>query len=542
MILDRKAWTARKSAGVTGLIFFGWRGSIVAILAALAVSFFLFGYWWPYWRSADMDFMLVYQAFLLNFGLPQDFFDHPGYLNILLLDGWFNLLHRIGILGVISLSDIPPASNTAAFNAIWTDAVRAGRVLSLIIAGTFIVLFAELFRKLIRDWQIAVLAAFCLAFSGGVMMEARIMRTELLTAALVTAGLLLLLIAARTPQSSFRPILVGLAAMLCMLAIANKVQAILLASALPLIVVFFGCRSEGAGNFWQSRLAVPVLLLLAVVASLLAIPAGHLVVFGLSHTAESHAGLRSVAFGYYGVYQAILAIWVISSMLVFAEVWRVQAIETAAAVLAVIAGVSLGLLALDLVYNPQNVIAAINPIEHMLVYATWANPDLGHADGILNGRMFHSLGKGVLDVLARRTFVLHTSSRPTLVLEWLVIAGAVLAWRRGQHRLFWQLAVVMPTVWVVDVFGTLRGLKIEYYTFTDPLVIIAAGWLLVNLPDLKTHRWAFSIGVAVLAIHVVVSQAEPVKHTFSRVGPERACVWLPDYVKLIERFPFCPSH
>ena len=540
MMLDRKAWAARKRAGVAGLIFFGWRGSIAAILLALAVSFFLFGYWWPYWRSADMDFMMVYQAFLLNAGRAQEFFDHPAYLNILLLDGWFNLLHQLGILGVISLSGIPPASDTAAFNAVWTDAVRAGRALSLIIVGTFVVLFAELFRKLIRDWQIAVLAAFCLAFSGGLMMAARIMRTELLAAALVTLGLLILLIAARSPQSSLRPILVGLAAMLCMLAIVNKVQAILLASALPLIVVFFGCRGEGAGNFWQSRLAVPILLLLAVVASLLAIPAGHLVVFGLSHTAESHAGLRSVAFGYYGVYQAILGVWVISSMLVFAKVWRVPPAETAAAMLAVIAGVSLGLLALDLSYDPQNVLAVVNPIEHMFVYATWSNPDLGHAEGIFSARFFHLLGIGVLDVLARRTFVLHPTSRPTLVLEWLVVAGAVLAWRRGQHRLFWQVAVVLVVVWVIDILGTLRGLKIEYYTFTDPLVIIAAGWLLVNLPYLKTHRWAFSIGAAVLAIHIVVSQAQPVKHTFSKEGPERMCVWLPDYVKLIERFPFCP--
>jgi hypothetical protein len=250
--------------------------------------------------------------------------------------------------------------------------------------------------------------------------------------------------------------------------------------------------------------------------------------------------LRSVAFGYYGVYQAILAIWVISWMLVFAKVWRVPPAETVAAMLAVVAGVALGVLSLDLVYNPQNVLAVINPLEHMFVYATWSNPDLGHAAGIFNGPLFQLLGKGVLEVLARRTFVLHTSSRPTLVLEWLVVAGAVLAWRRGQHRLFWQLAVVLLTVWAVDVFSTFRGLKIEYYTWTDPLVIIAAGWLLVNLPDLQTHRWAFSLGAAVLAIHVVVSQSQPVKHTLSKQGPERTCVWLPDYVKLIERFPFCP--
>ena len=35
-----------------------------------------------------MDFWVVYNAFLLNVPLPQEYFDHTGYLSILLLSYW----------------------------------------------------------------------------------------------------------------------------------------------------------------------------------------------------------------------------------------------------------------------------------------------------------------------------------------------------------------------------------------------------------------------------------------------------------------------
>ena len=64
------------------LTFLGWRRGLLAIVLSLAASFFLFGYALVYWRNADMDFMVIYNAFVLNDGKPQHFFDHTGYLTI----------------------------------------------------------------------------------------------------------------------------------------------------------------------------------------------------------------------------------------------------------------------------------------------------------------------------------------------------------------------------------------------------------------------------------------------------------------------------
>src|SRR5437764_14804297 len=101
----------------------GWSGGLVLITALLAASFFLFGYALVYWRNADMDFMVVYNALLLNDGKPQQFVDHPAYITILSVQFWFKLLHGLGLLDASTLSSMPPASNRAAFDAAITSAV-----------------------------------------------------------------------------------------------------------------------------------------------------------------------------------------------------------------------------------------------------------------------------------------------------------------------------------------------------------------------------------------------------------------------------------
>src|SRR3981081_18706 len=82
---------------VDWLTFFGRTGGLIAIIAGLAASFFLFGYFVIYWRNADMDFMIIYNALLLNDGKPQEFFDHPSYLTILSVEYWFRILHARGL-------------------------------------------------------------------------------------------------------------------------------------------------------------------------------------------------------------------------------------------------------------------------------------------------------------------------------------------------------------------------------------------------------------------------------------------------------------
>lgn len=481
-----------------------------------------------------MDLWMVYEAFLRNDGLKQEFFDHPAYLSILLTGWWFRLLHAIGLLDVHALSALPqPVDAEAA----WTHAVRAGRVLSLMIAAGFVVAFAMLLRILTRDWRVAALAALLLAFSGGLVMQARIMRPELLCAGLTSTSLLLILIAAQKPDIRWRPALLALAACLATLAVVNKVQSLVLVLGLPAVILPFGLYAKSPGGFWRSWPGWLVAGLLVIAAALLAWPAASLAYFGLSQTGASSVAWRPVL-GLFGIYQPAIALWVLLAMVAFAALWRVAAAEALAAVAAAVAGIALGLLALNIAYHPRNVFVVINPLEQMFHMFTWNDITLMQRPNLI-GVLFGFLVDGVGEVIARRTFLLHPSSRPTIFLEWFVIGGTIYAYATGKRKLALQCATLMGLVWGVDTVGSLRGLKLEYFILTDPLVVIAAAWLLSNLAELKDHRLAYPVGAGLIVLHLIISHAPPIKQTFSSRKPMVLCAPYMYFTKRVETYSYC---
>src|SRR6266702_7535720 len=234
---------AAKDDAFNRLTFLGWRTGLTAIVAGLAASFFLFGYALIYWRNADMDLMVIYNALVLNDGKPQLFFDHTAYITILSVKFWFQLLHALGLLDAYSLSAIPSAANSGAFDAAMTSAVRAGRLLAWLVATGCVLIFAALVRPVVRDWRVAMLATLAFAFSGGIAVHSRILRSELVAACPVIFALLILIVAGRSARPA-RPLAMALAAALCVLGLENKVQVILLIGTLPLVILPFGAATS----------------------------------------------------------------------------------------------------------------------------------------------------------------------------------------------------------------------------------------------------------------------------------------------------------
>ena len=150
------------------------------------------------------------------------------------------------------------------------------------------------------------------------------------------------------------------------------------------------------------------------------------------------------------------------------------------------------------------------------------------------------LARAATGVLARVTFVLHPSTRPAIFIQWFVIVATVIAIRERKWRLVLPVAALMLSAWAIDTLDMGRGLKQEYFNFTDPLVIIAAALLLANLPVLQNHRWTYAAGVALIAVHVVMSQMEPVKRLIRHDQPEVICDFYA-YAARVEKFPTCPN-
>jgi hypothetical protein len=535
-VLDSTCEQTKARDAFDRLTFLGWRKGLTAITLGLAASFFLFGYTLVYWRNADMDFMVVYNALLLNDGKPQQFVDHPAYITIVSMQLWFKLLHGLGLLDAWTLSSMPPASDAPAFDAAMTSAVRAGRLLAWLTATGCVLVFAGLMRLVVRDWRVALLATFAFAFSGGVAIHARILRSELVAAFPVLSALLILIAIGRRATAA-RPLAMALAALLCVLGMENKVQAILLIAALPLVILPFGGAGSASVAFWRNPASAwPAMATAGLAAAMAAWAALPLIGVGFDRALLDAAQLRPLFLGKYGVYQTALLILIGSCMIAYAAVWRVTATEAIASMFAVAAGALVALLALELEFNSGDVIAALNPLEKMLSFTDASTADL--ANGASLKGILAPLFEGIASVLARYTFVLHSSPRPTVFLVWLIVPGIVLAWRRGERQTAIQALMLLLAAIGIDALGVRRGLKSEYFVFTDPLIILAGAILLDRMSDLRFHKWAYPIAATLVGLHLVIAHAEPVKYALKRAGPEPVCEWSRYHLPLLP-LPWC---
>ncbi|MBA7473228.1 MAG: hypothetical protein DI543_10890 [Bradyrhizobium icense] len=516
----------------------GWPWGVASLIAGMAFSFFVFGYALIYWRNADMDFMVIYSALAMNDGKQQVFFDHTAYLTILSVKYWFKLLHELSLLDAWSLSSMPPASDVAAFDAAMTHAVRAGRVLVFLIAAASVLVFAGLMRAIVSDWRVALLAAQAFAFSGGVAVHSRILRSELVAAMPVIFALMTLIIAGRR-ASLLRPAVLALAAALCLLGLENKVQAILLIAVLPLVILPFGSAQSASVAFWRDRTAAWPITAVMAIASGAALGIGWpLLLDGFDRTLINAAELRPFLMGRFGLYQLALMMLIGACMIAYAVLWRVSTVETLTSMFAVILGASLALLVLYVAYDERNMVVIANPIEKMLVFADAATTDVANGGGI--SRLIALLLGDVGSLLARYTFVLQPSARPTVFMIWLIVPGIVVAYRRGERLLALQALMLLLAAAGIDTLGVRRGLKTEYFIFTDPLIILAGALLLDRFaPDLSLAQWTYPAAVTLLLGYLVVGQAEPVKYAFKETGPESICEWNKHYMPLLP-LPWCP--
>jgi hypothetical protein len=513
----------------------GWSGGLAAIVAALLVSFLLFGYFLIYWRNADMDFMITYSALAMNDGKPQHFVDHTAYLTILTVKSWFQLLHSMGLLDAYTLPAIPPATNASAFDAAMTEAVRAGRVLMFLIATGCVLIFAGLSRLILRDWRVALLSTLAFAASGGIAVHSRILRSELVAACPVIFALMILIFVARR-GSLWRPLYIALAASLCVIGLENKVQAILLIGTLPIAILPFGSDQSRSVAFWSSPTSGLAVLIAAIAAALASWAAWPLVSLGLNQSLLRAAAFHPLLLDRFGIYQAMLMVLILGCMIVFAAIWRVSITETVASMLALIAGGAAALLLLNVAFNAADVIAVFNPLEKMLTFADASTSDV--ANGSNPAAVLLLLLEGLASVFARYTFVLHSSPRPTVFLTWLIFPGIVYAWRQGRKQVALQSLLLMGAAIGIDAITVRRGLKIEYFIFTDPLIILAGAILLDSMRSLRFHKWAYPIAASLIGLHIAVGQAEPIKYAFKRTGPASICEWSPYYMPLM-RLPWC---
>jgi len=118
------------------------------------------------------------------------------------------------------------------------------------------------------------------------------------------------------------------------------------------------------------------------------------------------------------------------------------------------------------------------------------------------------------------------------------VPGIVIAWRRGERQTAIQALALLLSAIGIDALGVRRGLKSEYFVFTDPLIILAGAILLDRMRDFRFHKWAWPVAATLVALHLVIGQAEPVKYALKRAGPEPVCEWNRYHLPLLA-LPWC---
>jgi len=110
--------------------------------------------------------------------------------------------------------------------------------------------------------------------------------------------------------------------------------------------------------------------------------------------------------------------------------------------------------------------------------------------------------------------------------------------RRGERYAAIQALVLLLAAIGIDALGVRRGLKSEYFIFTDPLIILAGAILLDSMRDLRFHKWAYSAATVLFGLHIAIGQAEPIKIRLHAQGSESICDWN-RYIFRCYRLPWC---
>jgi len=342
-----------------------------------------------------------------------------------------------------------------------------------------------------------------MAGAAGVASLAYHLRTELIASLLVTLTLFLIILAPRQRSVERQLVLMAGAGACAVLAVATKVFAIVPLLAVPPLAFVLMDRPTETRRPEQDAIPAKTLAIVLVIGALTILPTAAMVAHALAQSGNTFFRYTPLAFGIFGLYQTALIVAALGAVAIYARLRKVPLVTTLAVTVALGIGVALGLLMLGIKYDPRNVMAVLNPIEHLFVFSGWSNPDLVNEANIVSENLLGKLVKGTVAVLKLRVFPTRTPSN-MVVLEWLVLVGMALGWRDIDRRWIWQAGCLLLAALGIQILFELRRPILWYFAHSDPFVImaatiVAARWW--NVLWSGRNRAAMIVAAAVFVAH-----------------------------------------
>lgn len=407
-----------------------------------------------YTYHSDADVIYIGQVLGFNAGLPLTYFDHTGFLLILLLAAWLRLLGTVGFIDSVDIRDLPAADNFADFLA---PAIFAGRFLSLVTGLLFVMACTWMVWRLTRRRWLAGLAALLVASSGGVVFGAFEIRPELMSTAFFLMAMVCMFRAQRTVSNYWLgPVGAGV---FIYLALLTKVQTIPAIMALPVFALLAAPRWPGLAGLEAHMLPARLTdasspakrCQRALLVLVLLFPCCLFVWMHLSYLVDN---LES--------YHWIAGTWLALALLAYQHLrlrsWPAVRVWLGLLVL----GLSLGFLPYFLHRNPKNIAAIVSVVDYTRRFVT--NP--------LQFEPVQMLKQGLWVTLSRCYDLTRIFTAPWVALSCSSLAmGLYLCCNRRRRVALLGLAFVGLAL-ALEVLFTLRQLTITYYAYIDYLHVI----------------------------------------------------------------------
>ena len=489
----------------------------LALALAVAVSVPLYhGLTRFYLANSDQDVDLTYQALMLNDGHGIPYHPHTGFGYALMLAPWLALAHQ---LNLIEVSGVDALIDTTRFDALYTQIIAAGRLLTIVFAVASTIVFWIVARLCCRDAIIAALAAFLFATSLGLGNQLTVLRTELPSMLALLCAFALVLVAIR--DGGWRAVAaLGIAAFAVMFAAMIKVQAIMVAAFLPLVPFLFA-PPPAADAPTPRAIAVSAALGAAL---------GGLGLFRL---------MDALAMGTTWLYQVAGIAFLVMAVVVYATAYLRQPRWAIPTLVALASGAGL---AATLVYAADHWWTLYGIMNIVEFTAHNRQPGVGEGIGGLAGAAlstgFQELAKHLLEFHAK------PNDYPLQAIYLGAMAGVLYLLASGRRAAAMRAAYFLAVPFGLIVIFSPRGYAYYYQIYTEPFFILAGAIIAVEAVGTGERRRVVGIA-AVLALVLFVGGATIryrllAPSTGATRGPEHACCSR-DYATLIGAHfsPYC---
>jgi hypothetical protein len=187
-------------------------------------------------------------------------------------------------------------------------------------------------------------------------------------------------------------------------------------------------------------------------------------------------------------------------------------------------------------YDARNVIATVNPVEHMFVFSTWKFENIAAQSNVLGGPVLEVLTKGFGQVLKEHLPL--STPKNTVVLEWFIVLGIIVGWRDRDRRWIWQAGLLLAVAWGIQCSFYLRSPVLWYFAYSDPFIVLAAIVVAARwLEALRFTRIKVALSAA-LVLYFALGHAL-IHRLYGGSDPKVQCEWMDRVFTRLPPFAFC---